>query len=238
MSLWPVKIRTNHSPLRRSSFSKAPTTEQSDDEGIGFTLAYHGGAGVIRGGTIRRLVVRVDLPDGLHIYDEPVPAGMVATSFTLSGPDGIRSLAVEKPPTEPLELPGVGKLQVWSGQIDFAIPVWATDKIASLVRDDNPDHVTIELDVAYQACDDQACRLPQSTRLSLDVPIEPCVGPALAIGDMPGAETTSMDTMKWLGEMISRGLESTPDPDAAVAYLQQTIENYNAGPLGEGRSED
>jgi len=218
--------------------SDEPTTEQADNSGIGFSLTYHGGEGVIRGGTIRRLVVRVDLPDGLHLYDEPVPAGMVATSFTLAGPDGMRSLPVEKPTTTPIELPGVGELHVWSGQVDFVIPVWATDEIASLVRDDRPDHVTIELDVAFQACDDQTCRLPQSTRLSLDVPVAAGVGPALAVGDFPGAKTTSMDTMKWLSAMISRGLESTSDPDAAVTYLQQTMENYAAGPLGEGRTKD
>lgn len=215
--------------------SEEPTTEQADDSGIGFSLIYHGGEGVIRGGTLRRLVVRLDLPDGLHLYDEPVPAGMVATSFSLAGPHGMRSLPVEKPATTLLELPGVGELRAWSGQVDFVIPVWATDEIASLVRDDRPDDVTIELDVAYQACDDQTCRLPKSTRLSLDVPVAPAVGPSLAVGDFPGAETTSMDTMKWLGAMISRGLESTSDRDAAVAYLRHTMENYRAGPLGDDR---
>ena len=182
---------------------------------------------------MRRLVVGVDLPDGLHVYDDPVPEGMVATSVTLVGPDGLRSMPVEKPPTHPLELPGVGPLQVWDGHVDFVLPVWATDEIASLVRADNPDHVTIEVEIAYQACDDQACRLPRTERLTIDVPVGSYVGPALRGGGMPGAKTTSMHTTKWLGEMVKKGLEGTPDPDAALAYLQQASEGFAAGPLGD-----
>ena len=77
------------------------------------------------------------------------------------------------------------------------MPIWATDDIASLVRSDNPDQVTIEVDVAYQACDDETCRLPRSTRLEVDVPVAPYVGPALGGGAMPGATTTSMDASRW-----------------------------------------
>lgn len=212
-----------------------PSTHSSDESGITFSATYHGGAGVVRGGAMRRLVIRVDLPDGLHVYDEPVPAGMVALSFTLMGPEGLRSLPVEKPPTHPLDLPGVGQLQVWSGQVDFVIPVWATDQIASLVRSDNPDQITIEIDVAYQACDDQACRLPLTERLSVEVPIARYVGPALGSDGMPGADTTPMDSRRWMGAMIKRGLEATDDPDAVHEYLSQTMENYQAGPLGQSQ---
>ncbi len=212
--------------------SEEPTTERADESGIGFSLTYHGGGGTIRGGTVRRLIIDVDLPEGLHIYDQPVPDGMVATTFTLVGPSGLRSLPVEKPETHPLELPGIGTLNVWSGSVRFVLPVWATDEIASLVRDDNPEAVAIEMEIAYQACNDSTCLLPRTERLTLDVPIESYVGPALAGGGMPGANTTTMDSKKWFGAMINRGLETTPAPDAAVSYLQRLREQYEAGPLG------
>lgn len=212
--------------------SGEPTVAHAGDAGIHVSMTYHGGGGVIRGGAIRRLVIRVDLPEGLHIYDNPVPDGMVATSFTLVGPQGLRALPVERPPTHPLELPGIGTLNVWSGTVDFAIPVWATAEIASLVRDDNPDTVTVEVEMAYQACDDTACRLPQTQRLTIDVPIAPFVGPALRTGGMPGAETTTMHTTRWFRSMVERGLAATPDPDAAVAYLADLAAAFDAGPLG------
>lgn len=198
-----------------------PIAAATGDAGIGFSLTYHGGGGVIRGGAIRNLVVSIDLPDGLHIYDEPVPSGMVATTFTVAGPIGLRSLPVEKPLTEPLDLPGAGELQVWSGRVDFVLPVWATEEIVSLMRTDHPDAVTIDVDVAYQACDDEACRLPRTERLSVEVPVAASIGPDLKNGDMPGLEVTTMDTNKWLGVMVKRGLAATPDPNAAIAYMQQ-----------------
>ena len=213
--------------------SEDPTTGHAGDDGINFSLTYHGGGGVLRGGTIRRLVVRVELPDGLHIYDDPVPEGMVATSVRLVAPEGLRALPLEKPETHPLELPGIGELQVWSGQVDFVLPVWATDEVVSLVRSDSPDRVTIELDLAYQACDDVACRLPRTARLSLGVPVGSYVGPNLRSGGMPGATTTTMHTTKWLGAMVQRGLEATADPDAALEYLNQIGDAFAAGPLGD-----
>ena len=207
-----------------------PSAGLTGDAGIEFSMAYHGGGGVIRSGALRTLVIRVDLPDGLHIYDQPVPDGMVATTFTLVAPEGMRHLPVEAPPTEPLELPGVGELRVWSGRVDFSMPVWATDEITSLVRDDAPEQVTIEVEVAYQACDDQACRLPRRERLALEVLVRRHVGPAL--DTMPGAEATGMDTNKWLGAMVARGLDAADDRDAAVAYLARTAASIADGPGG------
>ncbi|MEM9652902.1 MAG: redoxin domain-containing protein [Actinomycetota bacterium] len=211
-----------------------PATGLADESGIGITLTYHGGGGVIRGGAIRRLIVEMNLPEGLHVYDAPVPDGMVATTVTLVGPSGLRSLPVEKPLTHPLELPGIGSLNVWSGLVRFVMPVWATDELASLVRADNPDEVTIEVSIAYQACDDRACLLPRTETVQVTVPVGSYVGPALAGGGMPGAETTTMDSKKWFGAMLNRGLDATPDKEAAVAYLAQLRDSYEAGPLGEG----
>ncbi len=207
-----------------------PSAALTGDSGIGFSIAYHGGSGVIRSGALRSLVLRVDLPEGLHIYDHPVPDGMVATTFTLVAPDGMRQGPVEAPPTDPLELPGVGQLQVWSGRVDFVMPVWATDELTSLVRDDAPDTVTLEVEVRYQACDDQACRLPRTERLTIDVPVRRHIGPAL--DSMPGAERTQMDTGKWIGAMVARGLDAADDPAAAQAYLAQTAASIAEGPGG------
>ncbi len=113
---------------------------------------------------MRQLVVRFELAPGLHLYDEPVPEGMVATRIELDAPEGLRSLDWIKPPTRPLSLPGSGQgLQVWEGRVDFVLPVWADDRIAGLVEDTGTRPVEIGIRVHYQACDDQACRI-RSTR--------------------------------------------------------------------------
>ena len=50
---------------------------------------------------------------------------------------------------------------------------------------------------------------------------------------MPGAVATSMDTTRWLGVMVNRGLDSTPDRDAALDYLGRIGDAFAAGPLGD-----
>ena len=52
-----------------------PRAAGGDDE-IRLTAAIHGGKGTIRQGVLRKLVVRFELAEGLHLYDEPVPEGM------------------------------------------------------------------------------------------------------------------------------------------------------------------
>ena len=53
-----------------------PRSEGGDEE-VRVSATVHGGAGSIRQGIIRQLVVRFELSDGLHIYGEPVPEGMI-----------------------------------------------------------------------------------------------------------------------------------------------------------------
>ncbi|MFT7177172.1 MAG: hypothetical protein ACJAUG_003179 [Halioglobus sp.] len=60
--------------------------EQSGGDDIRITAAVHGGSGSIRQGIMRKLVVRFELGEGLHIYGEPVLQGMVATQVSVSGP--------------------------------------------------------------------------------------------------------------------------------------------------------
>ena len=61
-----------------------PNVRNSDPE-LPVSIFVRGGRGTIRQGIIRHLVVRFELPDGLHIYGEPVPDGMVPTTVNVSG---------------------------------------------------------------------------------------------------------------------------------------------------------
>ena len=37
-----------------------------------------------------RLMVRFKMPPGIHVYDKPVPEGMVPVSIDLDAPEGVR----------------------------------------------------------------------------------------------------------------------------------------------------
>ena len=90
-----------------------PFGSTTEDDGIGVSVFLRGGGGVLRVGPRRRLVVRIDMPDGIHIYGEPVPEGMVATTITIDGPEGFVHDMRDGPPTHAFELPGIDQpLQV------------------------------------------------------------------------------------------------------------------------------
>jgi len=64
---------------------------------------------------------------------------MVATTFTVDGPDVLRHGSVEAPPTNEFELPGVpAPLQVWDGSVDFVMDVWADSTLAKAIAERAP----------------------------------------------------------------------------------------------------
>ncbi|MCP3938201.1 MAG: peroxiredoxin family protein [Actinomycetia bacterium] len=181
-----------------------PTAAASEDDGISVTAFLRGGGGVLRVGPRRRLVVRVQMPDGLHIYGEPVPTGMVATSITIDGPEGFRHDPADAPPTHAFELPGVADpLQVWDGTVDFVMNVWADSTIAKAIAD-GTESIAVDVTVRYQACDDNQCFIPRSRTLRLEVPLAVSTRPNFSRArSMPGA-IIEMDSAAHMKRLIER----------------------------------
>ncbi len=195
---------------------------------ITISATYHGGGGKMKLAAVRHLVVRFELAPGLHIYDAPVPDGMVATRIAISGPPGLHIEPVVKPPTSPLVLPGLGTaLQVWEGTVDFAVPLWADDQIVSFIREKSADHHSLDGAIDYQACDDTACRIPQRETLSVRIPIAGHVGPKLSGMplEMAGSIPTAMNTTKYMARMTARGLRRSPIKGArnVIAEFAQAL---------------
>jgi peroxiredoxin len=204
-----------------------PVDRGGDDE-IRISATYHGGGGNLKSAVIRQLVVRFELAPGLHIYDEPVPKGMVATRIEISGPPGLNTNEMIKMPTEPLRLPGLDtELQVWKGRVDFAIPVWVDDRVAGLIHKPEHDEISIGVKIDYQACDDKTCRIPQSETLTVTVPIAPYLGHELP-GKLGGSIKTTMDSRKYMFRMIRRGLLRSPIK--GFQYMKYTMQQVRNGP--------
>ncbi|MDG2304239.1 MAG: protein-disulfide reductase DsbD family protein [Candidatus Binatia bacterium] len=177
-----------------------PSANGGDDD-VKITAFFHGGP--LKSGPLRRLVVRFELRDGLHIYGEPVPDGMVATQVTVEGPEGLVVQAAILPPTEPLRLDALDvDLQVWNGTVDIPIPRWANSKLVCLMRPVEPNVVTLGVTVRYQACDDNTCLTPRTEKLQVAVPLAPHVVPRF-LGDT-GPQAASMDSEKHLEDMMER----------------------------------
>ena len=188
----------------------APITSAAAD-GIDITAHVRGGSGRIRQGMIRHLMVRLDIPKGLHVYGEPAPKGMFPLTMTVKGPPGLITLPIITPETELLQLPSVGvDLQVWHGRAEFIIPFYATGELASEVRPLDRDTIDLTVHVQFQACDDDVCLLPTTTSLTLTAPMDVVDIPRLAIHQGHGQREGTYDATPHMKRLIKRKVRSKP----------------------------
>ena len=179
--------------------------EYAEKQGIKVSAAIQGGSGSLRQGIVRHVVVRFELPEGLHIYGEPVPDGMVATTVSVNGPPGLVAEAPNLPPTDSLILKGTDvELQVWSGTVDIRVPIYPIGELVSEVRPLDHDSVPVEVAVRYQACDDTTCLLPKSQTLVLDLQLEPTDVPAIAVHMGHGQREGNYDGTRHFKRLLKR----------------------------------
>ena len=159
----------------------APAATGGDAE-VRIAASVQGGRATFRQGIIRRLVVRCELSEGMHVYGEPVPEGMIPTTVTASGPPGLVFGEPEVPPTETLRLESMGmELPVWSGTVDFVVPLYAVGELASETRPLDRDSIGIEVAVRYQACNDDVCFPPKTEKLALELDLDVIDVPSLGM---------------------------------------------------------
>lgn len=111
------------------------------------------------------LYVTFDLDPGLHIYAPDSGGGMVGTSVTVTAPEDVSVGPAIVPDGHPLRLEGAEEaLLVLDGAVEFAVPLVSTHTEGA--------SVTLDIRVAYQACDDRQCFLPQEQTIRLEVPLQ------------------------------------------------------------------
>lgn len=186
----------------------APQAETGDAE-VKITASVRGGKGTIRQGVIRHLVVRFELADGLHIYGEPVPEGMVPTQVSVHGPPGFTVMDPIHPPTRTLHVAG-NDLEVWSGTVDIILPFYPTGELASETRPLDRNEATIEVEIRYQACTDEACLLPRAETLSLSLPLDVIDVPALSLHMGHGQREGNYNSMPAMRRLLLRKTRAYP----------------------------
>jgi hypothetical protein len=188
----------------------APQADGGDEE-VRVSAFVHGGKGTIRQGIRRELVVRFELAEGLHIYGEPVPEGMIPTQVELSGPPGLVVEEAILPPTETLHLQSMDAvLPVWSGTVDIRIPFYAIGELASETRPLDQDEVTLEVSIRTQACNDDVCLLPKTLKLSIPVPLDVIDIPKLGMHVGHGQREAEFDGAPHLRRLFLRTLRKRP----------------------------
>jgi len=143
-------------------------------------------------GVQREIVARFRVPPGRHLYEAPVPEGLVATEIVVDETDGIVVGPETRPTASPLVLRGTGEtLSVHQGDVVLRRAVAQNGGGGGEV--DGERLVQISGEVRWQSCDDESCGLPQRQRFSFEVPAAPIVhsniGPAAKYAiPMNGAE--------------------------------------------------
>ena len=192
-----------------------------EDEEIRLTVAIHGGKGTIRQGVIRHLVVRFELPEGLHIYGPPVPDGMIATDVHIQGPEGFRLMPAVLPPTELFALPDIADLNVWHGTVDLIYPFYATGELASECRPLDVPSVDIDVRVKYQACTHTECLLPKQEEFKLTLELDVIDIPAIDIHQGHGQREGNYDGTPALRRLLKRKIAQ--NPTGAAAFVGKNI---------------
>ncbi|MEM7093632.1 MAG: protein-disulfide reductase DsbD domain-containing protein [Actinomycetota bacterium] len=131
-------------------------------------------------GIQRDVVARFRVPDGQHLYDDPVPEGLVAATIEIESAHGLIVFDEIRPSTHPLELGDGTSLSVYDGDVVIRRPVTQNGQAGE--RIDGTRMVMIRGTVRWQACDDDQCGLPQRQAFELTVPagriVIPDTGPA------------------------------------------------------------
>jgi len=160
---------------------KLPPAPQSSGEAseVSFDVVLDGLD--LQSGIVRDLVIRFALPEGQHLYGEPVPQGLVATTVEIDEQPGMLVRHAVYPPSTPLTLATGEVLNVFEGsgpegEVLVRVPVaQLSRRLTTLDCGDVVQRITGT--VRWQACDDQACGLPRTETFVLEVPAAPAPRP-------------------------------------------------------------
>lgn len=163
-------LRASSTQLLRAALGEAielqPLRERPTDVLVDVTV----GEDPIAVGVIHDLVVRFAVPEGLHLYGDPVPHAMVSTGVDFDEDEGLVVRPAEFPATTEHTLAGTGEvLHIFEGDVTIRIPITHNGRSLQW-RDDGSAYIAVAGTVRWQACDDDVCHLPQTHRFELEVP--------------------------------------------------------------------
>ncbi len=107
------------------------------------------------------LTVEISLNDGIHVNGRPLPEGYIPVELTLDGGEDLALDQVEYPEPEEIFLEALDeKLNVYTGRFQIK------GRCLGLSAEQDGE-IAITASLHYQACDDDACYLPQTLTFPL-----------------------------------------------------------------------
>jgi hypothetical protein len=152
--------------------------------------------GPVGPGTMRELRVHLRVPEGQHLYGEPVAEGMVATAVEIDDADSLLIVGTEAPPTTPHTLATGETLQIYEGDVTLRARFSHNGRD---IRPGGENEMSLTGRVRYQSCDNDACGLPGSEPFDLTVQLAP-----ISRTRFGNAKEGDMDSLPYLKDMMRR----------------------------------
>lgn len=196
-------LRQSADLLLRSALGEEvelPPAPPAADEVV-FDVTFDGE--VSRAGVMRDLIVRFHVPVGFHLYGDPVPDGMVATSVEIDPAEGVHHEAAVFPPTSSLTLGGSGEtVQIFDGnergEVLVRVPITHFSRSTTKL-DDGTSVQPVTGTVRWQACDSDTCQLPRTESFAIDIPAQ-----AMDRAGREARSDTGMDFATHMHKMVTR----------------------------------
>jgi peroxiredoxin len=146
-------------------------------EGDDLTLEVHLLDDRLRLEVLSTLRCTLQIREDLHLYAPGSPEGFVVTGLTVTG-QGVRTYEATWPEPAVFRMEALGlTLPVWTGDVDVTVPLTAGSELIKLGHGLDRPTVTIDVEVRYQACNEDECFMPGTLRQSLEVPLDTLVEP-------------------------------------------------------------
>jgi peroxiredoxin len=108
-----------------------------------------------------RLHVRLDLPDGAHVFAPPVPEGYTSLCLRVDRIDELTVDPPELPDAQPFMVDGLDeRLLVYEGSVEATIPLRITKNLGA---------TQLRLRVAYQTCTQTTCFPPSEQQVLISL---------------------------------------------------------------------
>ena len=117
----------------------------------------------VQPGSEFQIAVVVTIAEGWHVNANPTREGLIETTLTLSENPNLTPGKVVYPAGDTLNIASIGLASVYHGTIYFGIP-------ATLLDSAPIEPINLDLEMRYQACNDEQCLLPET--LNVSVPIK------------------------------------------------------------------
>ena len=122
------------------------------------------------------IAVVVTIADGWHVNANPTRAPLMPTKITAPDLPNITFGDVVYPAGDTLNIASIGLASVYHDTVSFGIP-------ATLLQSAPVEPIAVDLELHYQACNDEQCLLPETLNVSIPIDVASTEETVMSVND-------------------------------------------------------